>query len=166
MIQRTTAFVRRWLDKLLHVDDTPQRTAAAFALGVFFGFSPLFGLHTVLAVGLAFLLNLNRVATVLGVYSNLPWVIAPYYALATLIGARLVGQRIPRGFRGQLRHLFDLSVYDGAFWHTAGEVLRPMLWPYVIGTTFCAALLAAGAYQLALGFILSRRRIAGMMHKP
>ena len=32
---------RRWLDRLLHLHDTPRRTAAAFALGVFFSFSPL-----------------------------------------------------------------------------------------------------------------------------
>jgi uncharacterized protein (DUF2062 family) len=42
--------IRRWLDQLLHTHDTPQRTAAAYALGVFFGFSPLLGLHTVLGV--------------------------------------------------------------------------------------------------------------------
>lgn len=40
----TRALVRRWLEALLHIDDTPDRTAAAFALGVFFGFSPLLGL--------------------------------------------------------------------------------------------------------------------------
>src|SRR5207248_11671647 len=56
---------------LLHIDYTPKRTAAAFALGVFFGFSPFLGLHTLLGVAFAFLLNLNRVAVLLGVYSNL-----------------------------------------------------------------------------------------------
>ena len=87
MIHLTRALVRRWLDALLHIDDTPERTAAAFALGVFFGFSPFLGLHTVLAIAFAFLLNLNRVAVLLGVYSNLPWIIAPYYAFATMVGA-------------------------------------------------------------------------------
>ena len=48
MIHLTRALVRRWLDALLHIDDTPERTAAAFALGVFFGFSPFLGLHTLL----------------------------------------------------------------------------------------------------------------------
>ena len=51
------ALVRRWLDTLLHVDDTPERTAAAFALGVFFGFSPFLGFHTILGIAFAFLLN-------------------------------------------------------------------------------------------------------------
>ena len=48
MIHLTRALVRRWLDALLHIEDTPERTAAAFALGVFFGFSPFLGLHTIL----------------------------------------------------------------------------------------------------------------------
>jgi Uncharacterized protein conserved in bacteria len=99
MIHLTKALARRWLGTLLHVDDTPERTAAAFALGVFFGFSPFLGLHTILGIVFAFLLNYNRVAVLLGVYSNLPWVIAPYYALTTMfVGAPLTGHRIPEVF--------------------------------------------------------------------
>jgi uncharacterized protein len=71
MIHVTRAIVRRWLDALLHIQDTPERTAAAFAVGVFFGFSPFLGLHTVLGVVFAFLFNLNRVAVLLGV--SRPW---------------------------------------------------------------------------------------------
>ena len=39
---------RGWIDKLLHTHDSPERTARAFAVGVFFGFSPFLGLHTIL----------------------------------------------------------------------------------------------------------------------
>ena len=106
MIHLTTALIRRWLDALLHIDDTPERTAAAFALGVFFGFSPFLGFHTLLGIVFAFLLNLNRVAVLLGVYSNLPWVIAPYYAFATMAGARMTGHKLPPGLRSQLGALF------------------------------------------------------------
>ena len=45
MIHLTRSLIRRWLSALLHIKDTPERTAAAFALGVFFGFSPFLGLH-------------------------------------------------------------------------------------------------------------------------
>ena len=86
MIRFTREAVRRWLDALLHIADTPRRTAAAYALGVFFGFSPLLGLHTVLALACAFVLSLNRVAVLLGVYSNLPWIIGPWYAGTTALG--------------------------------------------------------------------------------
>jgi uncharacterized protein (DUF2062 family) len=164
MIHLTRKLVRRWLDQLLHIDDTPERTAAAFALGVFFGFSPLLGLHTVLAIAVAFLLNLNRVAAVLGVYSNLPWIIGPYYVIATMVGAQLTGHRIPRGFRGQLRGLFELSMVHGEFWRRLFVELKPLAVPYLVGSTVGALLLSAAAYQVALAFVKSRRRLRDLMH--
>ena len=128
-----------------------ERTAAAFALGVFFGFSPFLGLHTVLGIVFAFLLNLNRVAVLLGVYSNLPWIIAPYYAFATMAGAMHHAHRVPEGFRAQLAALFELSALDGEFWHRLITILKPLLWPYTVGSTIGALVLAAIAYPLALG---------------
>src|SRR3984893_7040434 len=110
MIHLTRALIRRWLEALLHIDDTPERSAAAFALGVFFGFSPFLGFHTALGVIFAFLFNFNRVAVLLGVYSNLPWVIAPYYAFTTMAGSVVTRTRVPAGFRSQLAALFHLSV--------------------------------------------------------
>ena len=164
MIHFTKALIRRWLDTLLHVADTPERTAAAFALGVFFGFSPFLGFHTVLAILFAFLLNLNRVAVILGVYSNLPWIIAPYYALATRLGSQITGHRTPRGFLMQLRELFGLSMLHGEFWHRLMTILKPLLWPYTVGSTIGALLLAAAAYQVALAFVTSRRKIHDIIH--
>ena len=87
MRDETRSTPRRWMQILLHVHDTPTRTAAAYALGVFFGFTPFFGLHTIGGLAVAFVWNLNRVAVLLGVYSNLPWIIVPYYASATMLGA-------------------------------------------------------------------------------
>ena len=164
MIHLTRALIRRWLDALLHIEDTPERTAAAFALGVFFGFSPFLGLHTVLGIVAAFLLNLNRVAVLLGVYSNLPWIIAPYYAFATMAGARITGHKLPPGLRSQLGALFELTVFGTEFWHRLITILKPLLWPYTVGSTFGALVLAALAYPLALAFVTSRRRIHDIIH--
>lgn len=159
MIHLTRALVRRWLDALLHIDDTPERTAGAFALGVFFGFSPFLGLHTLLGILFAFLLNVNRVAVLLGVYSNLPWILAPYYTGATLFGARLTGHHPPPGFGTQFRALFELPLYHGEFWHHLMVLLKPLLWPYAVGSTIGAIVLACAAYPLALAFVTSRRRL-------
>jgi uncharacterized protein (DUF2062 family) len=164
MIHLTRDLVRRWLDSLLHIDDTPERTAAAFALGVFFGFSPFIGLHTLLGVAFAFLLNMNRVAVLLGVYSNLPWFLGPYYAIATMVGAQITRHRIPRGFRVQLRSLFELSMFHSDFWRQLITVMKPLLWPYTVGSLIAATLLAAAAYQVALAFIMSRRRLTDILH--
>jgi uncharacterized protein len=164
MIHLTRAFVRKWLDKLLHIDDTPERTAAAFSLGVFFGFSPFLGLHTLLGILFAFLLNLNRVSVMLGVYTNLPWLLGPYYAVATVVGARLTGHRLPPGFSTELRELFELSLFQIEFWHRLGDMLKPLGLSFVVGSMIGSILLAALAYPLARGFIASRRRLRTILH--
>jgi len=136
MIQFTRGVIRKWMGQLLHVDDSPERTAAAFALGVFFGFSPFLGLHTILGIAFAFLLNLNRVAVLLGVYSNIPLTLAPYYATATWMGAQMTGEGLPGGperFKTALRALFDISMLDRAFWHRLMLLLEPLAVPYVLG---------------------------------
>jgi uncharacterized protein len=164
MIHLTRALVRRWLDALLHIADTPERTAAAFALGVFFGFSPFLGFHTLLGILFAFLLSLNRVAVLLGVYANLPWVIAPYYAFVTMAGTKITGHRAPPGFKAQFGALFERSIFQADFWHQLITILKPLLVPYAVGSMIGAIILAAIAYPLALAFVTSRRRIHDIIH--
>jgi uncharacterized protein (DUF2062 family) len=147
--------MRRWLDQLLHTHDTPQRTAAAYALGVFFGFSPFLGLHTILGLGLAFALNLNRVAVLLGVYSNLPWILPAYYTLVTLIGAAILRIQVPPGLLHELtRAVADVSWTD--FRAVAGS-LAPLMWAYLLGSTLGAVILALIAYRVALAAVLAHR---------
>jgi uncharacterized protein len=158
MIAITRALVRRWMEALLHIHDTPERTAAAFALGVFFGYSPFLGLHTVLALSVAFVFNLNRVAVLVGVYSNLPWTIAAWYALTTAGGAWLMGTRLPPEFGETIRQMFSLTLFSAEFWRRMAREMRPLLWPYVVGSLLGAAALAAVAYWLTRGFIIARRK--------
>jgi len=143
---------------LLHVDDTPTRTAAAYALGVFFGFNPLFGLHTIGALAVAFVFNLNRVAVLLGVYSNLPWIIVPYYASATMLGALLLRTGLPEGFRERLVAAFALPFWQREFWSELGTMLEPLFWPFMVGSTVAALLLALVAYPVALAVLRKLKR--------
>lgn len=159
MIHLTRAAVRRWMEALLHIEDTPSRTAAAYAVGVFIGFSPFLGLHTVLALVCAFVFDLNRVAVLLGVYSNLPWIMAPWYAGVTAIGAGVLNTKLPPGFQERLAQLFEQSLFSADFWRELLHLMRPLLWPYLLGSTVGALLLAALAYELALGFVIARRKL-------
>lgn len=160
MIHLTRALVRRWLNTLLHINDTPERTAAAFTLGIFVGFSPLLGFHTILGVALAFVFNLNRVAVLLGVYSNLPWIIAGYYAFTTMMGATITQTRLPPGFRERLVDLFERSLRTTDFWQELGQLLRPLLFPYMVGSLIGCSVIAAVAYPLALAFVRRQRGLA------
>jgi uncharacterized protein (DUF2062 family) len=156
VIQLTRDAIRRLLDRLLHTHDTPERTARAYAAGVFWGFSPLLGLHTVLGLLTGFLFNLNQVAILLGVYSNLPWTLAPYYTLATLGGAALLGTRIPPGLIGEFRSVLgNFSVSE--FRHLL-RLLWPLLWSYILGSTIGAIIMSFIAYRVALPFIIAGRR--------
>jgi len=148
--------VRAWLEQLLHTHDTPQRTAAAYALGVFLGFSPLLGLHTVLGLILAFALSLNRVAVLLGVYSNLPWILVPYYTLATWLGAALLRSTVPPGVVEAL--LDALENLSWSEFRTAVGSLKPVLWAFTLGSTVGAALLALVAYRVSFVMITTHRR--------
>lgn len=148
------------LSRLLHLDDTPRRTAAAFALGVFFSFSPFLGLQIVLALSLAFLLGLNRLAVFVGLNANLPWIVAPWYAGSTLVAAAAIGVPLPADFRSEVTALFSLGVFSRAFWAQAGGLLLPFLTPFLIGPTVGAALIALGAYPAAHA-MLARHRSVG-----
>ncbi len=64
------------LYSLLLESKSPRQLAFAVALGTFVGASPLWGLHTVLAIALAFLFRLNKLAVLLASYFiSLPWFI-------------------------------------------------------------------------------------------
>jgi uncharacterized protein (DUF2062 family) len=153
--------MRHWLDQMLHTHDTPQRTAAAFALGVFFGFSPLLGFHTVLGLVFAFALNLNRVAVLLGIYSNLPWILPAYYSLTTMLGAAILRVPIKPKLLGELTAaLGDASWAD---FRNLAHALTPLAWSYVLGSTLGAIVLAVVAYRVSLTMIVAHRRRTGQL---
>jgi uncharacterized protein (DUF2062 family) len=151
---------KRWLEQLLHTHDTPRRTAAAYALGVFFGFSPMLGLHTVLGVATAFVFNLNRLAVILGIYSNLPWILPAYYTLATLVGAAILRVEVPPGLLRELTEALRDASW-GEFRRLA-HALWPLAWAFVLGSTMGALVLAGVAYRTSLAMIVAHRRRHGL----
>lgn len=160
---KTSPRIRRWLDQLLHTHDTPRRTAVAYAVGVFFGFSPMLGLHTVLGVGCAFAFSLNRVAMLLGIYSNLPWILPAYYSLATLLGATLLGVKVPPNLLRDLQTaLADASWAD---FRQLGHALTPLAWAFVLGSTIGAVILALIAYHVSFAMIVAHRRRTDLDHQ-
>ncbi len=111
---------------MLTLDDTPERIALAFAIGVFFAFSPLLGLHTFLGLLVAFLFGLNRAAVLVGVFINNPWTLVPIYSTATYVGGLLIGfpatAPMPQFGWKQLFH--------STFWHQLSSqwiLIKPLL---------------------------------------
>lgn len=153
----TKKTVERWLESLLHIHDTPRRTAAAFGVGVAVGFSPLVGLHTAVGLILAFVFNLNRVAVLAGTWVNLPWFMGPYYAATTAFGAWLTGTTMPPHFVSRLEAIWDLPGWRDRM--TALIALfRPLLLPYSLGSVLGALPLGLVAYRATFAFLLARKR--------
>ena len=147
------AFAKRNLEKLLKIDDTPERIAGAFALGVFLAFCPLLGLHTALGLGLAFAFRLSRLAVLVGVYTNTPWTVIPYYTFATWFGSLFYqsGQLLPPGlFRIGLSDVLTMQ-----FLSYMRESWRILI-PFFLGSTLLAVALALASYPLSLLLLRSR----------
>jgi uncharacterized protein len=150
-------FLRKTIQLLFLVNDTPERTALAFSVGVLIGFSPFLGLHTFIGLGVSLLFRLNRVAMLIGIYINSPWFVLPYYAFATWVGLKLLG--LPEGlsFAGfRFRDIFSRE-----FWSWAVEQWE-LLIPVVVGSTVLCAIFAIVSYPLALYLVRRYREDSGV----
>ncbi|HYN05438.1 MAG TPA: DUF2062 domain-containing protein [Vicinamibacteria bacterium] len=145
----------RWLRRtrqiLLHVEGSPSRVALAFALGVFIAFFPLLGIHTGLAIAIAVAFRLNKVAILVGAWTNNPWTIAPMYSAGTLLGSFILG--VSPASLGEI----DWSLSGREFYTSLAAGLRPLLMPFVVGNLVLGAAAAAVSF-LALRWLLTRRR--------
>ena len=141
---------RELFRKLLQIDDTPERIALAFSIGVFLGYSPFLGLHTLGAIGVAFLLGLNRVAMLLGAWTNAPWWIVPYYTFATWIGMWVMRVQIDGTV---LKEIFragkDQGFIGSDFWSRVASQWG-LLASFLVGSLILAALFSLAAYPLSL----------------
>jgi uncharacterized protein (DUF2062 family) len=139
--------------KLLHINDTPERTALAYSIGIFLGFSPLLGFHTLAGLAIAFLFRLNRVAILLGVWSNTPWWIVPYYMVATRMGMWVIRFQIDWA---TLREIFQLGMNQGFMGSDfLGRVTSQwgLLLSFLIGSLILCTLFSLVAYPLSLKWI-------------
>jgi uncharacterized protein (DUF2062 family) len=150
---RNSLSLKDLIKKLLHIEDSAERTALAYSIGIFIGFSPFLGFHILAGLTIAFLFRLNRVAILLGVWTNTPWWIVPYYTFATWLGMYVTRFQINKT---ALRELFQLGLDKGficlEFW---GRVASQwgLLLSYLVGSLILSTLFALAAYPLALRWI-------------
>ena len=143
--------------RLLSIDDPPERTALAFSVGVFIGFSPLLGLHTIIATAVALLFRFNKVAIYLGTYLNNPFfTLAPIILASYAIGAFLLNRplRIPAEGIELLKspHLLTRAYYHQVFVNS-----RNIVEPFVLGSTILSVVCSALSYPVTLWALRAHR---------
>jgi uncharacterized protein (DUF2062 family) len=150
--RRPRSLRRRRLKLLLDLmgrEETPERVAAAIALGVGIGLSPFIGFHFFLAIALALLFRLNKLDTVLGSFAGNPWTLPPFYALGYRVGRAILGYAPshvpPLRWQRILHHDFWVSFRGPGF--------GPRLASFLVGTTVAAAVVAVAAYFVARGVL-------------
>ena len=146
---------QRVVERLAALGDSPDRTAAAFALGVFLSFSPLLGLQIATGMTAAVIFRLHKVAVFIGLNANLPWIMVPWYVLTTAAAASALGLPGAADMEDRLNRVLAEPVYQAAFWQRFGELFWPYLWSFLIGPT-------AGAIVLGwVSYFVMRRVLVG-----
>jgi uncharacterized protein (DUF2062 family) len=147
--------LRRLVRLVLRVEDSPTRVALAFGAGIFLAFFPLFGIHTLMALGLAWAFRLNRVAVLAGTFTNNPWTVGPMYTAGTFVGCALLGVSPTRVSE------VDWSLSGPALYASALDSFRPLLWPFVLGNLVVGAAAGTVSFLVVRAVLNSRRSKAG-----
>ena len=175
------------LHRLRRLPDPPHRIARGVAAGVFVCYTPLFGLHFLLAVIVAFLMQGNVVAALLATFFGNPLTF-PLIAAASLeLGYWMLGTNyglpLPEVFDAFSRASWQLwdnfrAVFtaDVAHWDQLARFFEQVFWPYLVGglvpgvvsgvIAYMITRPAVGAYQRArikrLKLRYQKRQAAGL----
>ena len=144
--------VRSRFRAVVGVHEKPERIAAAWALGLGIGLSPTLGLHTLLALLLAFAFRLNKVDVLLGTLVVNPWTITFYFPAAVLVGRWITGVHVPPF---TIPH--PEEVLHAAMWRDRAPWLRSLLLTWGVGA-LVVALVAGGVTYFALSRLIAHHR--------
>ena len=137
---------------MLGSDSPPEVVAASFALGVAVSFTPLLGLHWIIALGLAFALRLNKVDILLGTLVVNPLTLPAVGAVAIPIGRFFLQAR-----REAIAHLPWHDMFRRSFWTAAGPTMRAIGVQMAVGMFALSVVAGALTYVVLLSLIRRHR---------
>jgi len=149
--RRLFDYVRSLCRRLLELRDTPHAIAGGVAIGVFYGFTPLFGVKTLLSLATAWLARCSKIAAVISV--SLHDVVTPLWPfllrLEYVIGFWIFSHphRLPPKFA-----LHHVKVADMLQWTTFLNLGLPLL----VGSVVIAVPAALIAYVVSYWFMRQR----------
>jgi uncharacterized protein len=145
---------KRWLADhhmtLVTIADTPHSIALGSAIGIFFGFTPLWSLKTLLSIAVAWICRCNKIAAAIAVtvHDVLIFVMPAIYFGEYKVGCCALRRPTPAH-----RIRFHFGLHDYLNW----EVFQRLIWPAVIGSLFLAIPSAVIVY-FVMRMLISRAR--------
>ncbi len=150
--------LRSTFRRLLALDDPPERTALAFAIGVFIAFSPFLGLHTIMATVVAFLFRFNKVAIYAGTFLNNPiFTLVPIIIASYAIGAFVLGRPVGIPAEG-IELLKDPHLLTADYYRKVFRESWEIVWPFTIGATLLSVVCSLIAYPVTSWLLRSNRQ--------
>lgn len=156
--------------RMRRLPDSPERIARGIWAGVFVTFSPLFGLHFILAVLLARLMKGNILASLMATFVGNPLTFV-FIALASLTtGHWLLGTEMEEGELRALSRKFSdagsdlwhnsvaLFTSDKMDWSGLAIFSRDVFYPYLIGGIVPGIFFATLSYYLAVPVLHAYQR--------
>ena len=134
--------LKQQFKKVLSLDAHPGHIAAGFAAGGFISFTPFFGLHTPLAIALAFIFRINKLACITGAWVNTPLTIVPVLAASYKLGVVLQGETMK-----------ELS-FKNLDWHS----LQPYAKSILLGSSIIGFVAAIAGYFICYLLVIRLRR--------
>ena len=157
-LPKPLARAKQWLAghhmTLVTIADTPHSIALGSAIGIFFGFTPLYPLKTLLSIAVAWICRCNKIAAAIAVTLHdvmiwaMPALYLAEYQLGCWILSRPAAQRV---------HLRQFRLHDYVHWHVFSRVVWPTFWPAFVGSLFIAIPSAILIYCL-MRLLISRAR--------
>jgi uncharacterized protein (DUF2062 family) len=135
---------------LMTMADTPHSIALGSAIGIFFGFTPLWSLKTLLSIAVAWICRCNKIAAAIAVtvHDVLIFVMPAIYFAEYKVGCWML-QRPPPAHRIR----FHFGLHDYLHW----DVFLRVVWPAFIGSLFLALPSAVVVY-FVMRMLISRAR--------
>ena len=132
---------------ILSLDSHPGHISAGFAVGVFISFTPFFGLHTPMAVLIAFIFRLNKLTCITGAWVNTPLTVIPVLGISYKLGRVLLG-RSPQ----------ELHIKHELSWQYALKLLDHHGSSLLLGTSILGSLAAFVGYFLCYYLVVHFRQ--------
>jgi uncharacterized protein (DUF2062 family) len=145
---------KRWLAEhhmtLVTIADTPHSIALGSAIGIFFGFTPLWSLKTLLSIAVAWICRSNKIAAAIAVtvHDVLIFVMPAIYFAEYKVGCWTLHRPAPAH-----RVRFHFGLHDYLNW----DVFQRVVWPAFVGSLFLAIPSAVIVY-FVMRMLISRAR--------
>lgn len=152
------------LHRLRRLPDPPHRIGRGVAAGIFVSFTPLFGIHFLAAIGLAWLLGGNILAALLATFVGNPLTTPFIAAMSVSLGRWLLGTEGdlgPQAIVSEIAHatgeignnVLAIASQRQAEWTHLQSFFADLFLPYLVGGIVPGLIAAAAGHYLTVPLV-------------